>query len=252
MLFFIFPDAKRRRLDSDKGHSSPPGSPPSHDAVHTHSSDSSPEKLHDDSNKPKDYSRRDTTSPASVSSKNDSDHSNSACASPPPTSSGSTGAAAKRPGIDILARVFPHMKRGVLQLILQGCNGDTVQAIEQVLNNHCNGNQAAAASGALGVTHRPYLSTPSVMNGVNSGLKSAFSPINSLGSQHMNPAMRYAYPNARGLALAMPYPPGFLPNLAQMSYNYSALSNAQKSGLHYGLCPCPYTPVSPTEKQSGV
>uniref|UniRef100_A0A2C9L4J1 DM domain-containing protein n=1 Tax=Biomphalaria glabrata TaxID=6526 RepID=A0A2C9L4J1_BIOGL len=48
---------------------------------------------------------------------------------------GSRDTGSKRSSLDMLCRVFPHMKRGVLQLILQGCNNDMVQAIEQVLNN---------------------------------------------------------------------------------------------------------------------
>lgn len=37
--------------------------------------------------------------------------------------------------IDILTRVFPSHKRSVLELVLQGCGKDVVQAIEQILNN---------------------------------------------------------------------------------------------------------------------
>lgn len=38
--------------------------------------------------------------------------------------------------IDILTRVFPSHKRSVLELVLQGCGKDVVQAIEQILNNN--------------------------------------------------------------------------------------------------------------------
>ncbi|KAK3089808.1 hypothetical protein FSP39_006700 [Pinctada imbricata] len=37
----------------------------------------------------------------------------------------------KKNYLDVLSRIFPQMKRSVLQLILQGCNNDMVQAIEQ-------------------------------------------------------------------------------------------------------------------------
>ena len=38
--------------------------------------------------------------------------------------------------LDLLARLFHEQKRGVLELILKGCNGDIVQAIECVLPSH--------------------------------------------------------------------------------------------------------------------
>lgn len=183
---------------------------------------------------------------------------------------GGTGTARRVP-IDMLCRVFPHMKRSVLQLILQGCNGDMVQAIEQVLNNHSgeqspgvNGNSSTMSSpeglslAAGGVTHRPYMTSASPVINSN-GLKSAFSPITSLASAASvaaaaaasNP-LRYAYPPAaRGLALAMPYPPGFMPNLASLGYGYAAggLAAAQKGALPYPLCPTiPCSYPNPNEK----
>ena len=172
----------------------------------------------------------------------------------------------RRVPIDMLCRVFPHMKRSVLQLILQGCNGDVVQAIEQVLNNHNTDHSPGSMPtttglsppeglglAAGGVSHRPYMTSASPVINSN-GLKSAFSPITSLASAASvaaaaaasNP-LRYAYPPAaaRGLALAMPYPPGFMPNLASLGYSYAAggLAAAQKGSLPYPLCPtipCPY------------
>ena len=180
-------------------------------------------------------------------------------------SEGGTGI--RRAPIDMLCRVFPHMKRSVLQLIIQGCNGDVVQAIEQVLNNHNTDHSPGSmppAPGlsppeglglaAAGVSHRPYMTSASPVISSN-GIKSAFSPITSLASAASvaaaaaasNP-LRYAYPPAaaaRGLALAMPYPPGFMPNLASLGYSYAAggLAAAQKGSLPYPLCPtipCPY------------
>eukprot|EP00112_Aurelia_sp_Birch-Aquarium-sp1_P018306 Seg4350.2 transcript_id=Seg4350.2/GoldUCD/mRNA.D3Y31 product="Doublesex- and mab-3-related transcription factor A2" protein_id=Seg4350.2/GoldUCD/D3Y31 len=38
--------------------------------------------------------------------------------------------------LDLLSRLFPEQKRGVIELILKGCNGDMVQAIECVLPSH--------------------------------------------------------------------------------------------------------------------
>ena len=39
--------------------------------------------------------------------------------------------------IDLLVRVFPAHKRDVLDLILKGCNGNLVQAIEAILDSDC-------------------------------------------------------------------------------------------------------------------
>ena len=169
----------------------------------------------------------------------------------------------RRAPLETLRRIFPHMKQSVLQLIMQGCNNDIVQAIEQILNNHNSqpalpSSSTSTGSGSM-VTHRPYLTSAAAAavatSGIN-GLKSAFSPITTLAaphSAHVSP-LRYAYAtaasNARGLAFAMPYPPGFFPNLASMGYNYNSLTNSQKNSMHYAMCPCtPYSSDS-TDKQT--
>ena len=38
--------------------------------------------------------------------------------------------------LELLSRLFPEQKRGVIELILKGCNGDIVQAIECILPSH--------------------------------------------------------------------------------------------------------------------
>ena len=181
---------------------------------------------------------------------------------------GGPGGSFKRAPIDTLTRIFPHMKRSVLQLILQGCNGDVMQAIEQVLNNHgevpststgmgmhgSTGPTSGLPTGSPGplaaIAHRPYMTMPHSMTPQAAGVKSAFSPITSLAAANAmaQSPLRYAYaaaaglPNARGLAVAMPYPAGFMPNLAAtLGYGYSALAGAQKAALSpYGICGCPY------------
>ncbi len=275
MLSLCFPDAKRPRRDSEKEPTSMPGSPV--EDIEVSSPDGrrspAPERMHSPEasvsgtpTSPKESNGAGRVSPAG------SDSARSSCASAASQSPGralidmaseGAAAAARRAPIDMLARVFPHMRRSVLQLILQGCSGDVVQAIEQVLNNHNESKSSSTTptsstsmeSSPMGiVSHRPYMTTlPQTINGVSTGIKSAFSPISSLAaSSQVNP-MRYAYAsNAGRLALAMPYPPGFMPNLATLGYpGYSAaaLSSVQKSaGLTpYGICPCPYG-TSPTDK----
>ena len=158
---------------------------------------------------------------------------------------------ARRPPLDILARIFPHMKRSVLQLIMQGCNNDLVQAIEQVLNNHSQ-NASGEGSHTLNAAHamaaRSFLSSAAVANGTSPAIKSAFSPITSMPSSVVpSGAIRYPYPPnaaaARGLAaFAMPgYPPALLPNLASMGYSYSAMAAAAAAAASAGSGPKPGT-----------
>lgn len=191
----------------------------------------------------------------------------------------STTSANKRSPLNMLCRVFPHMKRGVLQLILQGCNNDMVQAIEQVLNNHNTGTVTSdlrtghsaspislplsgigvgAALGALqaglpDTSFFPQAYIPPTFG--STPFKSAFSPISSPPTAHLN-SIRYTYgsapvsrANSIPATLAIPYPP-LLPSLAlSSSYAYGSLSNTNKA-LHYAIgCSC--CPSKPYSSQSG-
>ncbi|XP_022089262.1 doublesex- and mab-3-related transcription factor A2-like [Acanthaster planci] len=156
----------------------------------------------------------------------------------------------QRPPVDVLCRVFPAQKRSVLQLVLQGCNGDITQAIEQLLNNQKDESSAVSMPASLPVTgtpvtaalqanfpptatvttdshgayitHRPYLPNNHHMN--PGGMKSAFSPLTTampMPSVDKTPPtvvasnipqMRFAYPPyPRGLTLWNPYPPSVIP-----------------------------------------
>ncbi|XP_067662883.1 doublesex- and mab-3-related transcription factor A2-like [Haliotis asinina] len=156
--------------------------------------------------------------------------------------------AGKRPPIDMMCRIFPHMKRGVLQLILQGCGNDMVQAIEQVLNNH--GEQTTSALSQT--TPTPSLFPQSYLSSslTSPSLKSAFSPITSPPTAHLN-SIRYTYGSGgRSLALAMPYPP-VLPLGLGSTYGYNGLSSSNKA-FHYAMYPCCTNPTTHTaEKTTG-
>ena len=186
-----------------------------------------------------------------------------------PMSAGSPGSTGKKSGgpIDTLARLFPSQKRNVLQLVLQGCDGDVLQAIEQVMANQKEEAAAAAAaaagasnphlmavSTAVGtttctfppttvtdsngafITHRPYLPASSQLN--TSGMKSAFSPLSTNertvpGVSTANiPQMRFAYPPyPRGLTLWNPHYPAVIPAAAAFGMRPAGEGGYTFSGL---------------------
>lgn len=158
--------------------------------------------------------------------------------------------------IDILTRVFPSHKRSVLELVLQGCGKDVVQAIEQILNNSGaqgssktvpdeswsaekmlqNAQQPPPPPATTSAPTRPML--PGAMTLSN---RSAFSPLQPnaphfgadpstypLGTHlGLNP-LRLAYSaHSRGLAFMTPYSTtGLMPTLGfrpPMDYAFSDL-----------------------------
>ena len=130
--------------------------------------------------------------------------------------------------IDVLQRVFPYTRRSLLQLVLHGCHGDVVHAIEQVLNNHCGDSQLLynpmhpMAPSPYSLTGRPnYTGTGDT--------KSAFSPLSTVTP---NPfSYGYAGASGRGVAFALPYPPALLPNLATFSYSFNAMAAAAAASM---------------------
>ena len=120
-----------------------------------------------------------------------------------------------RPGrlsqIEILERIFSFQKRSVLELVLQGCNGDLVKAIEhflsaqdtlvaqhqgiQRLNSSMYLNSSRSTDSSIHSFH-PYMSAlnqqrPSInsynkLASVNNNLKSAFTPLAPHHSSYSN------------------------------------------------------------------
>ncbi|KAF0042158.1 doublesex- and mab-3-related transcription factor A2 [Scophthalmus maximus] len=160
--------------------------------------------------------------------------------------------------IDILTRVFPSHKRSVLELVLQGCGKDVVQAIEQILNNSDAPGPNRAGSEETWTAERmlqsaqqpppPPSSTstatptrPMLPGAMTLSNRSAFSPLQPnaphfgadpgtypLGTHlGLNP-LRLAYSaHSRGLAFMTPYSTtGLMPTLGfrpPMDYAFSDL-----------------------------
>ncbi|XP_053733824.1 doublesex- and mab-3-related transcription factor A2 [Synchiropus splendidus] len=174
-----------------------------------------------------------------------------------PEPSPSSAASKNMNAIDILTRVFPSHKRSVLELVLQGCGKDVVQAIEQILNNN-SGAQSSNKAGPdepwtaermLQNAQQPPPSPastsgparPLIPGSMTLSNRSAFSPLQpnaphfsgdpstySLGTHlGLNP-LRLAYSaHSRGLAFMAPYSTtGLMPTLGfrpPMDYAFSDL-----------------------------
>ncbi|XP_075792067.1 doublesex- and mab-3-related transcription factor A2 [Pelodiscus sinensis] len=165
----------------------------------------------------------------------------------------------QRTPLDILTRVFPAHRRSVLELVLQGCGGDVVQAIEQILNNRGPDkapDEGWAREGALqpspaaaAAHHRPLLAGAMSPAIGTLGSRSAFSPLQPNASHFgaeasayplgthlgLNP-LRLAYSaHSRGLAFMAPYSTaGLMPTLGfrpPMDYAFSDLMR-DRSAVH--------------------
>ena len=117
----------------------------------------------------------------------------------------------KQDPLELLIKIFPHKKRNVLELVLQGCGGDTVHAIEQVLSTQREEEKASNRLAHPGFPLPPF--SPHLHNSV---FKSAFSPTSSLSAASHLHALRYGMGGgyvSRNLAFTLPYP-HFLPGLS--------------------------------------
>lgn len=179
-------------------------------------------------------------------------------APPAPGLGGAPGPRQRTP-LDILTRVFPGHRRGVLELVLQGCGGDVVQAIEQVLNHHRGGLAAGlgptapsdkAAVGAAAAAEDGWLSRvdaaaggPGLPAPLQAGpaapphhrplLAGAMAP-GTLGSLSSRSAFSPLQPNAShfGAADAGAYPLGAPLGLSPLRLAYSAAA-AHSRGLAF-------------------
>lgn len=158
----------------------------------------------------------------------------------------STAASRQMNAIDILTRVFPNHKRSVLELVLQGCGKDVVQAIEQILNNsgQAKGPDESWTAERMLQSVQPHMSStprPVLPGTMTLSNRSAFSPLQPNAphfgsdpstyplSTHLglNP-LRLAYSaHSRGLAFMTPYSTtGLMPTLGfrpPMDYAFSDL-----------------------------
>lgn len=158
-----------------------------------------------------------------------------------------------RPGrftpLEILHRIFPNQKKTIMELVLQGCDGNVVKAIEHFLS----------ANDAMFLPHPPVtygysLSTQDMSFAPRpvprpltlGSIKSAFTPL-------APPAHATAAPRSEDSTLF-----GSVPRLSESSL-YVPYSLAQTSHLLLQPCPagCPqckrtFTLVSETETQLGA
>ncbi|XP_051928825.1 doublesex- and mab-3-related transcription factor A2 [Hippocampus zosterae] len=177
---------------------------------------------------------------------------------PSPSPSPSSAASRHTHALDILTRVFPSHKRSVLELVLQGCGKDVVQAIEQILNNPAQGAQRKSGSeetwsgdrmvqssqpppSTSSSSSAPAPARPMLPGAMTLSNRSAFSPLQPnaphfgaepgaypLGTHlGLNP-LRLAYSaHSRGLAFMTPYSTtGLMPTLGfrpPMDYAFNDL-----------------------------
>lgn len=184
----------------------------------------------------------------------------------------SSGLGGKRAApLETLSRVFPHIKRNVLQLVLQSCGHDLVQAIEQLLNTH------GASAGGAGLSSTPTslsdsLPFSSTSAGFNPLSTSASFPIGPMGmsaaalgalamqgqSNGLSPAGGFFTPSylsshaAPSLANAASFKSAFSPisappaaHLNSIRYSYGTMSGSRAGSMAAAALGFPYPPLLP-------
>ncbi len=144
-----------------------------------------------------------------------------------------------RPGrlssLDVISRIFPNQKRSVLDLVLQGCNGDVVKAIEHflsindamILHHSHTGHNFPSFNEA----HQRRREIEANISPILGSIKSAFTPLNpGIGL----PASNSLFSAARNAPLGPPPPPIF-PNM----FSSSASSYHRDFGTSPSIAPYP-------------
>ncbi|KAL3867602.1 hypothetical protein ACJMK2_040483 [Sinanodonta woodiana] len=142
----------------------------------------------------------------------------------------------QRHPIDTLCKIFPNKKRTVLELILQGCRGDILQAIDQILNiekdeqiNFAN----TVSSSPANYFDQPLRAFDNLAN------QSAFSPLSSLGVGNSLNSARYALGAYSGRSLPFTVP--FFPFTTGLSINSTlgcnGVGHSENKLSFYGMYP---------------
>lgn len=143
--------------------------------------------------------------------------------------------------LEILERVFPSHRRSVLELVLQGCNGDLAKAIEQFVSaqDTIDAHSKIEPSQKSAVRYNPYPSPASWIQGSNStygtnvpnalDLKSAFKPFPMPGLAGLHSAFLPGYPT---LSSASPLSTSFSAGQYSTATFGLPLPHGTYSGMH--------------------
>ena len=117
--------------------------------------------------------------------------------------------------LELLSRLFPEQKRGVIELILKGCNGDIVQAIECILPSHERAVAQMSVMPGQSFTLPPAAVEESSRQRFNASEKhsvpmSAFMPFNTHHGQHTT-----GHSHGYSMVSIPPCPPGCTCQMSQ-------------------------------------
>jgi len=159
-----------------------------------------------------------------------------------------------RKSLDLLCRVFPTTKRHVLFLVLHGCGGDVVQAIDQLFSSRNNSSADRASAQSAIDLHPLQATTPAnIPRGAEPTRFSAFTPRRISGLQslphfgHFRPS--WADVTSQGLVTA-PFP-SVLPSLASAFGPHPGLPQSSGKPVMYSSWPfSPFTQDRPGDTDS--